>query len=314
MNLTPELNKQRVLVTGASGFLGKALLERCRAEGLETSGLDLYPGPYVDMVADLCSASSWTDHIRREQYAYVFHMAGSPRATDPNALEYAHIVATENLLDAISGTGAILAIPSSVAVYGPQDITSPTLDETSPCQPAGEYASSKLAQEQLALERANEIGGVCIARISNPIGAAQPESFFVGRLVAEALRAASRADADRIVEMGSLAGSRDFIDVRDVVDVMRLLMKRREVGVFNLASGRETPLRKVAHLVAKNVGNHVEIRENDKIFSNVIVHQRISTARLAQRTGWHARRTLEQAIEDIIRAHRNAFGSSARDS
>lgn len=73
-------------------------------------------------------------------------------------------------VEAAARTGAAhVFLSSSAAVYDP---TAQTLDENAPTRPASAYGAAKLAMEQAALTRADELGvGACVLRIGNVAGA-----------------------------------------------------------------------------------------------------------------------------------------------
>ena len=53
----------RVFITGASGFIGRALCERYAADGHEVRGCDLVADPARDVVAgDVAQPGPWQDH------------------------------------------------------------------------------------------------------------------------------------------------------------------------------------------------------------------------------------------------------------
>jgi nucleoside-diphosphate-sugar epimerase len=142
----------RVLVTGASGFIGRALTARLRGAGHETRGVDLRPDPAHDVVAgDVTLAGPWQDHA--QGCDAVVHTAAvvSLRLDDPEGVWRANVVGTKHALEAAERAGARLVHLSSVVVFG-NDFPD-GVDERAPVRPTGvPYADTKIAAEQLVLQ------------------------------------------------------------------------------------------------------------------------------------------------------------------
>ena len=203
-----------VLITGANGFLGVAVVERLLARGktgircLVRTGsnrrrldamLARHPGADVEIVGGgLASAEDAAKLI--EGAPLILHLAAalSGQAAD---MFLGTVVASKNLLDAIAASAhkpRVLLI-SSFGVYGVADTPrGHLLDESTPVEPHPErrdiYSHSKLRQEQLFFEyRARHDIPLCVLRpgviygpgggaFSSRVGLALPGAFlFLGR-------------------------------------------------------------------------------------------------------------------------------------
>jgi nucleoside-diphosphate-sugar epimerase len=151
----------RVFVTGASGFIGRALCERFAADGWEVGGVDVVADPERGVVAgDVGAPGPWQDAAGGADV--VVHTAAivSMRGTDPRAVCRVNALGTKHVLDAASrGGGATRVVHlSSVTVFGfafPDGV-----DEAYPTEPNGvPYVDTKVASEALVL-RAHGAGEV----------------------------------------------------------------------------------------------------------------------------------------------------------
>ena len=142
-----------VFITGASGFIGRALAARLRADGHDTRGVDLRADPAAGVVAgDVTTPGAWQRHAAGCDV--VVHTAAivSLRLDDPAAVWRANVVGTRNAVDAAVDGGARRFVHvSSVTVFG-SDFPD-GVDERYPVRPTGvPYADTKIASEQHVLQ------------------------------------------------------------------------------------------------------------------------------------------------------------------
>ena len=153
---TPSNNQSikltgKVFITGASGFIGKALARRCRELGAEVCGLDFKADPEWGIIAgDLTQPQEWR-HVL-EGVDMVIHCAAlvSNTASMDEAWRI-NVKATADLLShcVSAGVGRFVQL-SSVAAYG-FDATA-LLTEEQPLRPMGNtYVDTKIASEHIVL-------------------------------------------------------------------------------------------------------------------------------------------------------------------
>jgi len=141
----------RVFVTGAAGFIGRALCERYRELGAEVRGVDLVPGDGAGIVAgDISEPGEWQRHAAGCEL--VIHTAAivSMRSSF-EGFWAANVRGTRLAIDAAAGGGARRFVHlSSVVTFGfdyPDGV-----DERWPVEPNGvPYVDTKIASEQVAL-------------------------------------------------------------------------------------------------------------------------------------------------------------------
>jgi nucleoside-diphosphate-sugar epimerase len=143
----------RTFITGASGFIGRALADRLRAAGQEVRGVDLRADPAAGVVAgDVGGAGDWQRHA--EGCDVVVHTAAvvSLRLEGADEVWRANVLGTANAVDAAVRGGARRFVHlSSVTVFGfafPDGV-----DERYPVRPTGvPYVDTKIAAEQHVLQ------------------------------------------------------------------------------------------------------------------------------------------------------------------
>ncbi len=142
----------KVFVTGALGFIGRALLDRYRAAGAEVAGVDRSADPALGVVAgDTVEPGDWSERMSGADI--VFHTAAVVSNTAPaDACWRVNVLGTRRVVAAASarGLGRFVHL-SSVAAFGfdlPGEVT-----EAHPVRPNGNhYVDTKIASEQVVLQ------------------------------------------------------------------------------------------------------------------------------------------------------------------
>ncbi len=142
----------RVLVTGAAGFIGRALVERFRAMGSDVRGVDVVDiGEEAHLAADLTDPGAWQGHA--EGCDLVVHTAAVVGMySSGEGYWETNVAATRHAIDAAIAAGAKRFVHlSSIVVFG-FDFEG-EVDERSPVRPNGvHYVDTKIASEQVVLE------------------------------------------------------------------------------------------------------------------------------------------------------------------
>lgn len=245
-----------VLVTGASGFVGAAVVRRLLAEGAgvrvllrATSDPRNLEGLDVERtIGDLTDRASLERAVAGCES--LFHVAADYRLwiPDPDRMMAANVAGTVNLLTAAAEAGVRrIVYTSSVAVLGlkaggPADESTPsTLTDM-----IGAYKQSKFLAEQAARQLVTDHGLPCvIVNPSTPIGPGDVRPTPTGRLVVEAARGRMPA----IVDTGL-----NVVHVEDVAEGHLLAHEHGEIGERYLLGGDNMTLFDIVSLAARETG------------------------------------------------------------
>lgn len=241
----------RVLVTGASGFVGRHVVACLQEAGDEVAGTcwgECANLPSVELhELDLGDRPGFERLLAAFRPDAVVHLAGLSHVGRSwgHLPEYytVNVAGTENLLRAARGTrGADGAPPrviiaSSAEVYGAVPEAEQPLGEERVLSPGTPYALTKAACERLALALAGE--SAIVVRSFNLIGPGQAKIFALPSFAAQ-LAEIRAGRSEPVLAVGNLAARRDFVHVGAAARAFALLVRQGEPGtVYNLASGEE---------------------------------------------------------------------------
>ena len=193
-------NKEKILVTGASGFVGSAVARKLVEAGFSVRALVRGTSPRAHLAGldldffegDLRDRKSVGRAIAGMRY--VFHVAADYRlwARDPSEIFASNVEGTRNLMEEAMRAGVERVIyTSSVATIALRS-DGTAADETSPLredQGIGAYKRSKIAAERLVEAMVAERGlAAVIVNPSTPIGPCDVRPTPTGRIIIEAAK------------------------------------------------------------------------------------------------------------------------------
>jgi GDP-4-dehydro-6-deoxy-D-mannose reductase len=319
----------RLLITGASGFVGRHLAAHLLAEtDAEVYGLDRLgrgeaenaaPAGVRRVAADLRDAAAVRSALATVRPDGIFHLAAQasvPLAlADPGQTLVNNVLGQLHLLEAVAAEcpAARVVVASSGEVYGRVPPNEQPVDERAPFRPTNPYAVSKVAQDALAYQYWVARGLATVrVRPFNHIGPGQSD-LYAASSFARQIAEAELGRRPPVIQVGNLAAERDFTDVRDVVRAYYLALLHGEPGeAYNVGSERAVSLQTILNglLGLSRVAVRVEV---DPTRLRPVDVPRIvaSCAHFRARTGWQPTLPLSQTLADTLDAWRAALGRDA---
>jgi nucleoside-diphosphate-sugar epimerase len=294
----------RVLVIGASGFLGTHVRDRAGAAGIDviTAGRTRLPESRSHCLVDLTSdePGALARVLASAAPDVVVNCAGATRG-DTGHLAAVNVSGTAALVRAMRMTGRPIRLVhlGSAAEYEPSEPGS-SVAETARARPASPYGATKLAATRLVeLGRATGLDAV-VLRVFNPVGPGAPDTILPGRVVAE-LRRAMATGTDAV--FGPLDAVRDFVDARDVADaaLAAATVPVLTSSVVNVGSGAGATARALVQELADISGYTGPVRESagGSPHSAGLSWQQADIGRAGRELGWQPRHDLRTSLADM---------------
>lgn len=256
----PNLLHKRVAITGATGFIGTALLQALHAAGAErvaivgkgrrTAGLESLPFPVqLITVDDVCRMG---DAVREAAPALVVHLSAHVStersyASLAQTLQW-NLLSTIDVLTACAQTGVSRVIlMGSTEEYGQN---AAPFDPRLALDPPSPYAASKAAQTAYARMFHNTFGlETVILRPTVVYGPGQSPRMLIS-MVMEALA------AGRPIDVTEGKQTRDFVYIDDVVDTILLALVAPGLSgdVWNVGSGEVVTVRDCLERIERITG------------------------------------------------------------
>ena len=295
----------KVLVTGATGFVGRWLIKELEAAGHEAVGT---PSSSQLDITDTRAVAALMSATRPEAVAHLAGLSYGPDARrDPKRAFAINEDGTRSVIAAAASQSAPVLVVSSSEVYGNPSPNDLPLDEAAPLLADQPYGLSKLAQERVVFETAAAGGPMAvIARPFNHAGPGQRAEFVVPALARRIL--AARKSGTATIVAGNVDVRRDFTDVRDVVRAYRLILETlasrelaREPRVYNIASGRSVAIRDIARAFGSLAGLDIEILVDPNLVRpSDPTEIRGDASLIARDLGWRPTIQFEVTLKDVF--------------
>lgn len=266
--------KEKILITGGTGFIGSHLAEYFAKKNFEVTVFDRYNSnyslgnlknsKYKDKIkfifGDIRDYDSTNKAIIENDI--IIHLAaliGIPYSYfSPLAYIKTNMEGTYNILESTKNNKKKkLIITSTSEVYGSADYI--PIDEKHPLKPQSPYSASKIAADNLALSYYNAFNlPVTILRPFNTFGPRQSERAIIPTIINQILKT-----KDNTITLGNLYPVREFNYVEDICEAYLKTVKTKKFGeVFNVGNSYEISINDLVLLISKLMGKKIKVKKS----------------------------------------------------
>jgi nucleoside-diphosphate-sugar epimerase len=253
----------KILITGASGFIGSFIVEEALRRGFETwaairksSSREYLQDERIHFIElNLSSKAQLMEQLRPHQFDYVVHAAGVTKCLNKQDFRRINTEGTKNLVDAILELQMPikrLVYLSSLSIFGAIKEQQPyeEIKETDTPQPNTEYGKSKLEAEQY-LESVSSRVPYIILRPTGVYGPREKDYFIMAKSI--------KQHSDFAV--GYQRQDITFVYVKDVVQAVFLALEKGENGrKYFLSDGQVYQSTTFSDLIHEELGRPWWIR------------------------------------------------------
>lgn len=258
--------RETILVTGASGRVGRYLIEALVERGERVKALVMHfdaAPKHVEIVrGNLLDKNVIAEALKGVDVVY--HLAALLDYTAPKKRMFdVNVTGTRNLLEASHASKFIYL--SSTAVYGYH--TNPLITESTPCNPSGYYGKTKLMAEQLVLKKQG-----IVVRSPDIFGKGFHEGYDYVIM---------RLKEGRMPIIGSGNNKIHWIHIDDLVQALVLAKDRGRPGEIYLVAGKDAkPQKELLALLTKHLGVEAPHRHVPKYLASAVAHYEVLMSKL----------------------------------
>jgi dTDP-glucose 4,6-dehydratase len=306
---------KKVLVTGAAGFIGSHLVERCIENGYAVKAFVRYNSKnnwgWLENSKVKNEIEVVTGDIRDYDSVYsstegceaVFHLAaliGIPYSyVSPLAYIKTNIEGTYNVLQVAKGKNFNnIIITSTSETYGTAQQV--PINENHPLVGQSPYSASKIAADQIALSYHKSFGmPVKIARPFNTYGPRQSARAIIPTIISQLLNGKIELD------LGNTKPTRDLTYVQDTAAGFIKIFNCEDLigSVTNIGMNEEISVEDLANTIAGLLGIKISINEDKQRIrpeDSEVERLRCDNTKIMKYTGWKPKYDLVKGLNDTI--------------
>lgn len=268
----------KFVVTGASGFLGRALMQAFAHRGIDAVGVSRRP------CHGCIQVKTYTDAPNGDVLVHLAEASDRAYAQANSPLYEKHSLETLNALQSKGFSRVIYA--SSSVLYGDQERSLRKVSD--PVYALDAYTRLKLASEQSVLAR----GGI-VARLVNLYGPGMAEGNVLSTILGQIRN-------DGPIRVLDATPVRDFLWIDDAARALAIMATGEASGIFNVGSGQGVSIRELANVVLDAVGQTGRSVESIRV-DNRISELVVDIAQTKDAFGWYPTVTLAEGISTLVK-------------
>ena len=285
----------KVLITGATGFIGRSLALRLKAKGLDVLQISSISG-------DIATPETF-DCFAQEDISHVFHLAGKtfvPHSwADPISFTRTNVLGTINALEFCRKKHASLTYVSAYVYGHPKSLP---INEECSIRPSNPYALTKrLAEEACEFYARVYDLSVTAMRPFNVYGIGQAQNFLIPSIINQVLGPSNE------ITVKDLLPKRDYVYLEDLVSALAATAYKSDgYSVYNIGSGISMSVQDVIDTIQEVACTNKRIICDTAVRQNEIMDVSAEITRAGHDLGWHPEISFRAGIQNIINSEMKA--------
>ena len=296
---------KKILITGASGFIGSNLIARIIKDECEVAVINRisenYKIPICEYIGDITDFNFMFKTINDFNPTNVFHLAAYKKRS--SSVEDIRSSLNINLIGTLNLYQSLLKLKTLNSV-----ITLGTIDEYGDCispysenikeKPLSAYGFSKFCVTKLSEFFFNNFNlPITVLRPTIAYGPKQGMDMFIPSLINSLLN-------NKTYEMTPGNQIRDFIYVSDLIDaILNINYDKNSLGnIFNVGSGFSIKIKDVALIIAKSLGKEKFLKIGAINYrKEEVMDYNISIDKILNNSNWKPKTNFEEGLELTIK-------------
>jgi GDP-4-dehydro-6-deoxy-D-mannose reductase len=321
----------RILITGITGFVGSHLAELALARGVDVIGslrwrsktehIEHIRDRLTLVESDLRDLLSVRTVLEQARPDWIIHLAAQSFVhaswSTPVETFTTNVVSQMNLFEAMRqlGSKARFLVIGSSEEYGLVHPDELPVRESNALRPLSPYAVSKVAQDLMGWQYFKSYGmHIVRSRAFNHTGPRRGDTFATSNF-AKQVAEIEAGRREPVVHVGDLKPTRDFSDVRDIIQGYWLLLERGAPGeVYNLCSGVDWSIERVLNFfIERSRARNIEVRQDPaRLRPSDVPVLRGSAEKAERAVGWRPAIPLEKTLTDLLEYWRQRVQSRVK--
>lgn len=305
------MNQKRILICGATGFLGRNIYERFKGE-YNVVGVGFKESS--DVQADLTKKED-VERVTKGAYVIIQMAAACTGVKDVIERPYVHV--TDNavmnsflLRSAFENNVGHFIFPSCTNVYPSSNEPHKETDEIKPHEKYRGGGGTKIYLENMC-QFFSGLGRTrhTIIRHSNIYGPHDKYDLNTSHVFAATInKVLNTEEGGEISVWGDGSEKRDLLYSEDLVDFVELAIKERLDGIYNVGSGEAVSVSDLVQRVIKESEKNLRIKY-DESQPTMKINLSLDCTKAKKELGWMPKTSLEEGIRKTIDWYKKNFSS-----
>ena len=297
---------KNILLIGGGGFLGKHLINAFNEDQYNNIFV-LNKTEHADFktektfIGDIGDASFLANSIAEAKPDLIYYLITefSLNSMDEyvNAVK-SSVINLNKFFQCLNPDIRIVYLGSS-AQYGRVPFETQPVTEKTGFNPVTNYGVLKAFEEIQIRQLSERINAdMIIARIFNVTGPGEPVRMVGGAFVSQLIKG-------NMIEVGNLFPKRDFLDIRDVADALKIIgIDGKPWNVYNICSGKSISIKDYLGIIINVMDCEPEIIKSSDRINKIEIDDLVGDNNKLRDLGWEARYSLDQSVKDLVESYR----------